>query len=465
MSREIRCLLATVGIATALAACSSSAAKTTPTTVSPTTTTPSSSSTTSGSTSAKGLQGNASGGALEQAAATSALQGPVGSGLTRGVTATSVTVGCIQQSADFPGFQQGVQARIARANKTGVAGRKITLLPCADDTSTQGDVLTVQRLVNQDNAFAVIGTSLDLTPASTGFLNSNQVPFIGWGFTPGFCGTRWGFGWNGCVLGASLPPGQIPHGSVQGNLAAAIIKASGLPDSQVRLAIQQENSPQGTAGAASYAVAFGAVGAKIVYSKSNFPVSAAGADVTPYVQAVLATNPNIIELGVEFTSVGPLASALRAAGYKGLIYDFVTYVPGLLGSSAQLAAALNGEYINTQIIPQEANTPYVQQELQDMQAIGQPPFLSEGASLGYASAEALVEMLQAVGSNLNTQTFDQTINGGSFTSYTGITGGPGQLKWPASHTLAADCAAIMKVSGKSYQVAVPFACYQSVGLF
>jgi hypothetical protein len=143
--------------------------------------------------------------------------------------------------------------------------------------------------------------------------------------------------------------------------------------------------------------------------------------------------------------------------------DFVTYSPGLLASSAQLASALQGEYINTQTVPQEQSTsPYVKQELAALKASGQQPFLTLGASIGYAEATELVEQLQAVGKDLNTKTFDQIVNGGKFTNYTNIPAqGPGKLLWPAAHFLPSDCAAIVKVAGTNYNVVNPFKCYTS----
>jgi hypothetical protein len=116
-------------------------------------------------------------------------------------------------------------------------------------------------------------------------------------------------------------------------------------------------------------------------------------------------------------------------------------------------------------VPQEENTPWIQQEDADLTAIGQKPFVTEGGAIGYAEAEEFIEQVQAVGSTLNTKTFDQTVNDGSFVSYTGITGGLGELTWPAAHFLPADCAAIVKIVGTSYQVVEPFACYSSLKLF
>ena len=82
-----------------------------------------------------------------------------------------------------------------------------------------------------------------------------------------------------------------------------------------------------------------------------------------------------------------------------------------------------------------------------------------------AEANVLVEMLQAVGKNLNTKTFDQMVNGGKFVSYkTAPSGSPGKLIWPAAHFIPADCAAVVKVSGTNYTVSEPFKCYSSYNI-
>jgi branched-chain amino acid transport system substrate-binding protein len=413
-----------------------------------------------------GQTGNAGGGSLEQLAASGTLTGAVGSGLTRGITNTSVTVGCVYTAAAFAGYAEGLTAAFNAVNKAGgVDGRTINLLPCKDDGSTaQTNLQEVQQLVNQNNAFAIFSATQAILPGSTDFLNNNQVPFYGWGFLPGFCGTRWGFGWDGCLEGNAATPQQVSHAAIQGNLADAIIKASGLPASQVRVAVQSENSAAGKVGAAQYQTLFTQRGAQVVYNLDNFPTTA-GVDVTPYVQAIVASKPNIVEISTPFNDVGPIVAGLRAAGYTGISFDFTNYIPGLLQSSAQLAQALAGEYVNTQVVPQEQNTPWVQQEVSWLTGSGQKAFVTLGGAQAMAAAELFVESLKAVGKTLNTKTFDQKVNGGSFTAFDKLTGGPGVLKWPAAHDLGADCAAIVKISGTSYQVVTPFSCYQSLKVF
>jgi branched-chain amino acid transport system substrate-binding protein len=410
--------------------------------------------------------GNASGGSLANTANKQSLIGPKGSGLTQGVTSTQIKVGCIYTSGDYAGYVDGINARFAQANKKGIAGRKLTLVPCSDDTGgVQSDVQETQQLVNQSQVFSVLSLTEYMLSGSTNYMTSHQVPYFGWGFNPGFCGYRWGFGWNGCLSPILLPTSNPLHNVVAGSLAEAMIQASGMPASKVRFAAQAENSPSGTSGNAQYVALFKKLGSKVVYNEANFPTTSTGIDYTPYVQAITAAKPNLVYISTPFADVAPMAAALKAGGYTGDIMDFVTYNPGLLASSAQLASSLQGEFTNSQVVPQEGGGAWVNQELAGLKAIGKPAFLTLGASIGYAEANTLVEMLQAVGKNLNTKTFDQKVNGGSFTSYkTAPSGSPGKLLWPAAHFIPADCAAVLKVSGTNYTTSEPFKCYSSYNL-
>lgn len=408
--------------------------------------------------------GNAGGGKLVTQAnkvAKTDLTGPKGSGLTRGITSSSIKVGCVFTEADYEGYQTAIEAEFASVNKKGgIAGRKLTLVTCKTDANSAATNASAnQALVSQDTVFAVLSLSELELPASTNYLNSHQVPYFGWGFNPGFCGQRWGFGWNGCLGGNSVTE---PIEAIAGNLSEAIVKASGLKPSKVRLAVQANSALAGKVGNAEYAAAFKKIGAKVVYNEANFPATSSGADDTPYVQAMLAAKPNIIYLSTPFTDVGPLAAALKAAGYTGMIMDFTNYIPGLLTTSTQLAAALTGEYVNTQVVPVEQTTAYDKGIATALGAIGKKKFVTLGAYMGYTEAYELVGMLKKVGKTLNTKTFDQKINDASYASYaTGPSGGPGKLIWPAAHYLPADCAAIVQVKNAKYKVVEPFSCYQS----
>ena len=81
------------------------------------------------------------------------LTGTAGSGLTRGVTSSSVKVGCYLTQAAFPGADDGFKARFERANnnKELPGGRTIDFSACQDDgNNPQTNLQIVQKLVQQD---------------------------------------------------------------------------------------------------------------------------------------------------------------------------------------------------------------------------------------------------------------------------------------------------------------------------
>jgi branched-chain amino acid transport system substrate-binding protein len=392
------------------------------------------------------------------------LTGPAGSGLTRGVSSDSVKVGCYLQAQNFAGAEDGYKARFERANndKELPGGRKIDFTGCEDDGgNAQTNLTIVQRLVQQDQVFAVVGISADVATGSTNFMNTNQVPYYGWGFLPGFCAQRWGFGFNGCLV--TNYPGAKQK-VYQANLAQGPMQAAGLTAKQTKVALQTDDNEAGHNGNKTISELFTGLGAKVVYNEANMPLPGPPASYTPYTQAVTATNPNLVLNLLNFNSAPGFNAALAGAGYKGVDVNFVAYVPGLLSLSAQLAQALDGAYVSSQIVPQEQNTAYIKQILKDQAASGakKPDFISFGAAIAYAQADLLVSQLKAAGKTLNTKTFDQKINGGSYTYKSSAAGGPGQMEFPSMHFAPADCAAILLISGTTYQVKVPFTCYPSV---
>ncbi|MEX2099865.1 MAG: ABC transporter substrate-binding protein, partial [Acidimicrobiia bacterium] len=395
--------------------------------------------TTAGSTSSVPSYGPTTNGNAKAAKAVKKvpLTGTAGSGLTRGVTATTIKVGCYLQQASFAGAGAGYKARFDRANKTNElpGGRKIEVSDCQDDGSNpQTNLQIIQKLVQQDQVFAVVGISATVLPASTDFMNTNQVPYFGWGFLPGFCHTRWGFGFNGCLITASTDKPKV----YQSNLALGPIEAAGLTPKEAKVALQTGDDEAGHTSVPTISELYKLEGAKVVYAESNIPVPGPPASFTPFVQAILAAKPNILETLVNFQTAPGLTAAMTAGGFTGTNINFVGYIPGLLASSAQLAAAFNGAYVSSQIVPQEAQTAYIKQMETDLTSSGAATgkFITLAIALAYAQADVLVSMLKATGATLDTKTFDQKINGGGYTYKASAEGGPGQMSYPAMHHIA-----------------------------
>ena len=195
----------------------------------------------------------------------------------------------------------------------------------------------------------------------------------------------------------------------------------------------------------------------MVYNEATLPATGV-ADYSPFAQAMLANNPNVIVFDCTFGNIGGLLSALTNAGYKGVTENFVTYTP-TLSSTPDLAKALQGAYVNLQFEPQETGSAYIKQEQADLAANGSPTGITIGVAQGYENAVLWVQMLKAAGKDLNTKTFDQAVNGGNFVSNAGHAGGAGNINWPNGHFIPVPCAAAVKVNNSKYDTALPYECY------
>jgi ABC-type branched-subunit amino acid transport system substrate-binding protein len=392
------------------------------------------------------------------------LTGTPGSGLTRGVTSDSVKVGCYLTQSAFQGADDGFKARFERANKDGElpGGRKIDFSACQDDgNNPQTNLQIVQKLVQQEGDFAIVGISPNVLTASTDFVGRNQVPMYGWGILPGECGNRWFFGFNGCLV--TNYPGK-KHTVYQANLALGPMEAVGQTPAESKFALQAQDNDTGHSGNETISQLVKLEGAKVVYNEANIPASSAGTSFTPFVEAIKAANPNILLTLTDFQTAPGLTAAVTAGGYTGANVNYVGYIPGLLDSSSQLAAAFDGAYVSSQTVPSEENTPYIKQMQEDLTAANAKTgsFITLANSIAYAEADLLVSQLKAAGKNLNTKTFDQKMNGGNYTYRPSADGGPGQMEYPSMHFIPADCASMLKIEGTTYKQIVPFKCYPSL---
>jgi len=221
------------------------------------TTTTSASSTSSGST-----NGNAKAAKIVK---NDPLNGTPGSGLTRGVTANSIKVGCYLTQQAFTGADDGFKARFNRANtnKELPGGRQIDFSACVDDgNNPQTNMQVIQKLVQQDGNFAIVGISPDLLTASSDFIARSQVPTYGWTILPGECANRWFFGFNGCLV-TNYP--NKKHTVYQANLALQPIEATGQTPATAKFALQAQDNDAGHSGNATISQLVKLEGAKVVY--------------------------------------------------------------------------------------------------------------------------------------------------------------------------------------------------------
>jgi len=134
-------------------------------------------------------------------------------------------------------------------------------------------------------------------------------------------------------------------------------------------------------------------GLTVVYQGA--PIAVLGTtNYAPYAQAIIASGANVAFETLDGTDGVGLAAALKSAGYKGIIVNGVTYLPGTLGSQPSEAAAVNGVYVLDEFAD-ENKTPAVAQAKKDLVAVGEEPYLTTGVSEGYWSAIVFEQMLRA----------------------------------------------------------------------
>ena len=371
----------------------------------------------------------------------------------------SIKIGGVGQVAFFAGQDDGVNARIARENKTCIQGRRLEFIGIKDDGSDAQKNLDLNKsAVESDKVFAMINTSAVMLPQTTNYLADRKVPFFGWGFMPGFCGKEsWGYSFNGCLSGYAFNKSgavSVPGAKLNASLIDPVAEFVKKDADKMSIVYFNSDDDAGKAGDLQYAALF-----KNVLDKKFVPTQGV-TDYTQYVNIVKEKNPDAVMLSTDFATAIKLKAAIIAGGYKGIVYDYTTYIPGLLESSKDTAAALEGGYSNTQFPPSEEGKPATKQIADDLVAIGKPAFVTQGGSIGYWSTDLLIQMLHAVKGDITPDNFRKAAED-NFT-YKPLEGGIGEIKYPEGHFNPAPCAAIVQVKAGKYVSVVPFKCYKLV---
>ncbi len=418
------------------------------------------------STSSRALVAVFVGGALALAACSSSASSP-SSGTSSSVaggssaSATGTATGSAASSGDIVvggitdgtnvGLAQGFQARIDRFNAAGgIGGRKIKFLGALDSGgSPSANLANAQTLVLKDHVFALAPYEDEgWNPSSSALLEQNNIPYIGYAVSPANCIGNNAFPETGCAA---------TTGYTSLNGWTEVASALGMKPSQLKVAVVGLDVAGGASGTKTITFAAKASGADIVYSQASVPLSVT--DYTPYVQAVMAGNPNVVYVAISFAGAASLTAALRQAGYKGAIVNPTAYVPGLLVQQKQLAEALDGSLVQSGFPPLEGGSAATKQALSDVTTDKQGTQLSLGIEVGWFSADEFIAELQAVakaGLPLTSANFVKVIHGG-FTYNSGA--GSISLKFPLNQTEPIGCTGLLTVeSNGTYKLAAPFTC-------
>jgi branched-chain amino acid transport system substrate-binding protein len=407
------------------------------------------------------------GGTTASSSSTTTSTASTGStGATAATNTTPIVVGGDGNLALDAGIAQGFEAGIYRFNQAGgLNGRKIQFTGFLDDgLSAQTNLTNAQQLVENKHVMAIAPFSSAVATDSTGsFVAQSKVPVIGWGTNVIFTTQpAWVFGINGNQINPNV---QGLAGAAQILAATGNTKTPG----KVKVAAIAENIAPGIAANTAVAGALKTAGIQIVYKEA--PMAVLGTtNYAPYAQAIIASGANVAFETLDSPDCIGLSAALKSAGFKGIIVNGQTYFPGQLASQPNEAAALNGVYIENEFPADENNSPAVKQAQQDFVAIGQPPHLTAGASIGYWSAIVLEQMLKAtlkaVGGDANkvtSATLQQTVTSG-FTYTDPIAGGIGAETFPAASTVPTGCGTLVKTVGTTYKQITPYQCLGAVNV-
>jgi branched-chain amino acid transport system substrate-binding protein len=390
-------------------------------------------------------------------AGAAALSGTAGASVDS-TSSGPIVVGGVDAGFNFPGTATGFQAGIYRFNKAGgIDGRKIKFIGVQDDQDTPATETTdVQQLVESDHVFAVTPFADDVASTElTTFLGQNQTPVLGYGVEQAFCKSKWAISIIGCQQSFQ---GWETTASIR-----QIIQASKKPASQLKVAMEGYDSAPAVTVSQTLGEVWSKLGAKVVINQNNVPLTGAQSQA-PFVQAILATDPNIV-FEVTGSAAGiALAAALHAAGYHGIIYNGATYEPSAVKSQPSVASALTGVY-TTNLLPTEYDgTPAVKQELKDLKSIGAAPDIEIGTAIGYWSAQTFIQLLQATkarGVAVTPANLAATVAKGITVKST-LAGGDGPLTWPTLSDQPEPCTSTVVGAGPTYKLFQKFTCYPNM---
>ncbi|AKL68601.1 ABC transporter substrate-binding protein [Streptomyces sp. Mg1] len=379
---------------------------------------------------------------------------------TRGVSAGSIKVGGIVSMTSASGYSKkdtdlGARARYLRANaEGGINGRTIDYIGAEDDGQDPGKNLAAARkLVQQDKVFAVAPMS-SVTFSGADFLEQEKVPTFGWGTLPSFCGPQYIYGFNGCLVPS---PGGTLNQTWPEGIGQVLGGAKGKS-----VAIIANDSDAGKFGIRTFRQGFAGAGFEIAYAKASVPATAVPSDWSAYVKDILASDggeaPDAVVSVMQTPNNIGLFTALKRAGYRGLLSDPTDYDPALLAKDTT-RQALDGVYVLLQFEPFESANPRMDQFKADIKAAsgGREVPLNMHMLTGYMSADLFVSIALKAGKDLTVAHFQNAAR--SFSDTGTLVGDRAE---PKGRKESFGCGALVRLKDGAYEVSVPFKCYEPV---
>ncbi|QES44831.1 ABC transporter substrate-binding protein [Streptomyces venezuelae] len=385
--------------------------------------------------------------------------GDRGTGSVRGVTEDSVKVGGIVSMTTASGYSKkdtdlGARARFDRANaEGGVHGRTIDYLGAEDDGQDPGKNLAAARkLVQREKVFAISPMS-SVTFSGADFLQKQKVPTFGWGTIPPFCGPTYMYGFGGCMV-------PMPGGTITQSWPEGLKKVMGGAKGR-SVAILANDNDAGTFAIRTYKQSFAAAGFEVTYAKSTVPATSVPSDWSAYTKEILRSDggkaPDAVVSVMQTPYNIGLFTAVKRAGFRGVITDPTDYDPGLLAKSAT-KKALDGVHVLLTFQPFEQDTADMRQFKKDIRkAAGKEVPLNMHMMTGYMSADLFLAVAEKAGKDLTVDSFQKAAD--DF-SDTGTMVGDRKLREGQKESFG--CGALVQLEDGKYTVSSPFTCYEPI---
>ena len=359
------------------------------------------------------------------AAATSAAPTP-------GVTRTTIAVGgIVTADAASKGADIGAQARFARANaRGGVDGRTIVYSGTSADAG---------GVISANSVFAVVPA---VSPGlDTAALARAGIPFFGAASTAAWEANRWGFGFVGAQATRQTRSVDPSWGR---QLRALLGFAQGS-----RVALVVDGDALGAARAEQARLSLRRAGFRPVAAVAVAVPPAPLPDLAPIAATVAAGAPAAVLLLASPAVTVALARQLTVLGFTGTVATSEAHYQPTAPALAE------GMTVLVPYAPFEQSTAANRRLAADVEAFAPGTALTPGVAAGYWAADVFVAALRRAGRSLTRQGFlDAAHHGFSYS----VPGTVGRSTWPAMHSQAVPCGALVQSDGSRFLVVEPYRC-------
>jgi branched-chain amino acid transport system substrate-binding protein len=351
----------------------------------------------------------------------------------------SITIGFVTDltgsaSSGFTTSKLGIEAYLNAINAAGgVNGIKINYI-LADTTSTPTGALTaVQKLVQQDNVFAIVEDSSDFFGAEPYALSQN-IPVVG----SAIDGPYWGDPKDTNLYAADGPTNE-DYTALSGG---QFMKSQGVTKCA---SLGYAGSPSSALAAEGFIKSCELAGLKSAYLNTNFPFGST--NIGPIALAMKAAGVNGLFLPTVPSTSFALIIALKLLGVDLKASLLPTGYGGDLLASKPAVQAAQGIDFETIGLPAEANTPATQARAADLAAVGvhtDPTFAEQE---DFLTLSAFVAGLKAAGPDYTRASFEAAMN-----KMTNFTAG-GLLSPPLSfrqYTPGTSCLEVVTLKGTKF---------------